>query len=432
MPNKKIVKNTKTKDEEKVKAPKDNSTKRIKIKIIGIGGGGGNIIKELSKKLDFSSNKIDFVAINTDVQALEALPNTLKKITFGEAETRGLGTGRDVALGRRIAEAEEKKIKSIFSDGKDLYIFVASLGGGTGTGAVPVFSKIAKELNLATLGIFTLPFNFEGKDRIKESQRAIEEAQANLNAVLVIPNERIFKFVEDSIPFNGALNIINEQLAKSLQGLLTTVYSSGLINIDWADIRTTIEGVNQRAYLNTVQAKITDDLSQFTKSLLNNELVHYDFSKSTNVLFNIEGGKNLSMQQLAMISEKIHELAPEARIIFGLTQNSKLKNEIRATVLATGTVKKEEEKKPLIKKAKKEEKKDKKVEKKKQKEKTKKEAPKKKIDKIEEELKELEELGVEINRRNAVEVKKAEEEAIKKEEEEENFFEIPTFLRKKK
>ncbi|HOI60139.1 MAG TPA: cell division protein FtsZ [Candidatus Pacearchaeota archaeon] len=426
MPNKKIVKNTKIKNDEKTKVLKDNSTKRIKIKIIGIGGGGGNIIKELSKKLDFSSNKIDFVAVNTDVQALETLPNTLKKISFGETKTRGLGTGRDVLLGKSIAEEEEKKIKNIFSDGKDLYILVASLGGGTGTGAVPVFSKIAKELNLTTLGIFTLPFNFEGKDRIKESQKAIEEAQASLNAVLVIPNERIFRFVEDNIPFNGALNVINEQLAKSLQGLLTTVYSSGLINIDWADIRTTIEGVNQRAYLNTVQAKLTDDLSQFTKSLLNNELVQYDFSKSTNVLFNIEGGKNLSMQQLAMISEKIHELAPEARIIFGLTQNAKLKNEIRATVLATGIIKKEEEKKPVVKKVKKE----KKVENKNQKKKTK--TPKEKIDEIEEELKELEDLGVEINRRNAVEVKKAEEEARKKEEEDEDIFEIPTFLRKKK
>ena len=251
---------------------------------------------------------------------------------------------------------------------------------------------------------------------MRDSQKAIEEAQANLNAVLVMPNERIFKFAEESIPFNGALNVINDQLAKSLQGLLNTVYFSGLINIDWADIKTTIEGANQRAYLNTVQAKITDDLSAFTKDLLNNQLISYNFSESTNVLFNIEGGKNLSMQQLALISEKIHELAPDARIIFGLTQNSKLKNEIRATVLATGEVKKEEKKK----------------QKSKPKSKPKKEVSKKKIKTIEDDLKELEELGVEINRRNAIEIKKAEEDAIKKENEEEDIFEIPAFLRKKK
>ena len=415
MPKKKILKNKKV-EEKKINKLKDNSTKRIKIKIIGIGGGGGNIIKELSKKLDFPSTKIDFNVVNTDVQALHVLPDNLKKISFGEGETKGLGTGRDVLLGEKIAEAEEKKIKNIFSDQKDLYILIASLGGGTGTGFIPVFSKIAKELNLTTLGIFTLPFDFEGKDRMRDSQKAIEEAQANLNAVLVMPNERIFKFAEESIPFNGALNVINDQLAKSLQGLLNTVYFSGLINIDWADIKITIEGVNQRAYLNTVQAKITDDLSAFTKDLLNNQLISYNFSESTNVLFNIEGGKNLSMQQLALISEKIHELAPDARIIFGLTQNSKLKNEIRATVLATGEVKKEEKKK----------------QKSKPKSKPKKEVSKKKIKTIEDDLKELEELGVEINRRNAIEIKKAEEDAIKKENEEEDIFEIPTFLRKKK
>jgi len=415
MPKKKILKNKKV-EEKKVNKLKDNSTKRIKIKIIGIGGGGGNIIKELSKKLDFPSTKIDFNVVNTDVQALHVLPDNLKKISFGEGETKGLGTGRDVLLGEKIAEAEEKKIKNIFSDQKDLYILIASLGGGTGTGFIPVFSKIAKELNLTTLGIFTLPFDFEGKDRMRDSQKAIEEAQANLNAVLVMPNERIFKFAEESIPFNGALNVINDQLAKSLQGLLNTVYFSGLINIDWADIKTTIEGANQRAYLNTVQAKITDDLSAFTKDLLNNQLISYNFSESTNVLFNIEGGKNLSMQQLALISEKIHELAPDARIIFGLTQNSKLKNEIRATVLATGEVKKEEKKK----------------QKSKPKSKPKKEVSKKKIKTIEDDLKELEELGVEINRRNAIEIKKAEEDAIKKENEEEDIFEIPAFLRKKK
>lgn len=415
MPKKKILKNKKV-EEKKINKLKDNSTKRIKIKIIGIGGGGGNIIKELSKKLDFPSTKIDFNVVNTDVQALHVLPDNLKKISFGEGETKGLGTGRDVLLGEKIAEAEEKKIKNIFSDQKDLYILIASLGGGTGTGFIPVFSKIAKELNLTTLGIFTLPFDFEGKDRMRDSQKAIEEAQANLNAVLVMPNERIFKFAEESIPFNGALNVINDQLAKSLQGLLNTVYFSGLINIDWADIKTTIEGVNQRAYLNTVQAKITDDLSAFTKDLLNNQLISYNFSESTNVLFNIEGGKNLSMQQLALISEKIHELAPDARIIFGLTQNSKLKNEIRATVLATGEVKKEEKKK----------------QKSKPKSKPKKEVSKKKIKTIEDDLKELEELGVEINRRNAIEIKKAEEDAIKKENEEEDIFEIPAFLRKKK
>ncbi len=367
-----------------------NSTKRVKIKIIGIGGGGGNIVKELSKKLDFSSTRLDFCAVNTDMQALHVLPDNLKKLSLGKEETKGLGTGRDVNLGKKIAEKEEEKIKSLFSDEKDLYILISSLGGGTGTGFVPVFSKIAKEKNATTLGIFTLPFNFEGKDRIKDSEKAIMSAETDLNAVLVIPNEKIFKLVDESIPFTDALNVINDQLAKSLQGLLNTIYLSSLINIDWADIKRTISNGNKRAYLNTKQGKIKEDLDNFAKELLNNELVSYNFKDSENVLFNIEGGKNLSMQELSLISEKIHELAEDAEIIFGLTKNLKLKDEVRATVLATG---KQKEEKP-----------------KKKKKKTK----------------------PTVKRRSGVEIKKAKEEEIKKEEDDEKFFDVPAFLRKKK
>jgi len=411
-----------TKKQEKPKKKKEKgSTKKIKIKILGIGGGGGNIIKELSKKLDFSLNKVEFVAINTDTQALEALPKNLSKISVGENMTHGLGTGRDFALGQEIAELEEAKIKKVFSDNKDLYVLVSSLGGGTGTGSIPVFAKIAKELNLTTLGIFTLPFKFEGKEKTKEAQKTIEKAKEDLNAVLVLPNEKIFSIASEDVPFNDALNIINNQLADSLTGLLNTVYSSGLINIDWADIQTTITGKKKKAYLNMVSTKINKDLDEFTDKLLGNILIDYNFKDSANVLFNIEGGKDLSMRELTKVSEKIHDLAPNAKIIFGLTQNPKLKNEIRATVLATGAETKEEKPQKI---------KTKKIVKKK-KVAFKKEKSKKEEKTIEEELKELEEMGVEINRKNALDVQKEKEAELKKEDDEENIFEIPAFLRKK-
>ncbi len=195
---------------------KDNSTKRVRIKIIGIGGGGGNIVKELSKKLNFSKTRVEFIVVNTDKQALNTLPENLKKVSFGEAETKGLGTGRDVLLGKKIAEAEVEKVKTIFLDDKDLYIVIASLGGGTGTGFAPVFSKVAKELNATTIGIFTLPFNFEGKGKRKEGDKALKEAESSLNASIVIPNEKIFKLVELNTPFNEALDVVNNHLAESL------------------------------------------------------------------------------------------------------------------------------------------------------------------------------------------------------------------------
>jgi cell division protein FtsZ len=416
----------KKQEKPKKKKTEQGSTKKIRIKIVGIGGGGGNIIKELAKKLDFASNKIDFVAINTDTQALESLPKNLSKVAIGNSLTNGLGTGRDFELGREVAEQEEAKIKKVFSDSKDLYILVSSLGGGTGTGAIPVFARIAKELELTTFGIFTLPFNFEGREKQRESQKTIEKAIEDLNALLVLPNEKIFSIASEDIPFNDALDIINSQLADSLTGLLNTIYSSGLINIDWADIQTTIAGEKKKAYLNMVSTKVNDDLDEFTDKLLTNILIEYNFKDSTNVLFNIEGGKNLSMKELTKISEKIHALAPSAKIIFGLTQNPKLKNEIRATVLATGVEKKEEKKPPVVKKEKPVKKKKKVVKKVKPK-------PKKIVEEktIEDELKELEDMGVEINRKNALDIQKEKQEEIKREEDEESIFEIPAFLRKK-
>ncbi|MCK9446259.1 cell division protein FtsZ, partial [bacterium] len=180
--------NKKTKQEKKVVTLKkevetESTGKRVKIKVIGIGGGGGNIIAELLKKLkDFSAQKIEFVALNTDNQALKSLPKTLKTISFGNKLTRGLGTGRDAEVGEKAAKEDIEKLKSLFSDDKDLYIFISSLGGGTGTGATPVLTKMAEEMGLNTLGIFTTPFSFEGKKKMDMSIKALEVIKGNLNA----------------------------------------------------------------------------------------------------------------------------------------------------------------------------------------------------------------------------------------------------------
>ena len=140
-----------------------------------------------------SAKKIDFVAANTDTQALKAMPKRVSSFAFGKEMTRGLGTGRNRLVGEAAAKKEEERIKSIFTPKKDLFILISSLGGGTGTGATPVFAKIANDLGSKTLGILTLPFAFEGKDKLKSAQDALEKIQSNLNAVLVLPNDKIFK-----------------------------------------------------------------------------------------------------------------------------------------------------------------------------------------------------------------------------------------------
>lgn len=385
----------------------EQNGKKVKIKVIGIGGGGGNIIAELLKKLkDFSFQKVEFVAVNTDNQALKSLPKALKKFPFGNKLTRGLGTGRDAEMGERAAKEDIEKIKQLFLDDKDLYIIVSSLGGGTGTGATPIFTKIAEEMGLSTLGIFTLPFAFEGKKKMDMSLKALEKIKDNLNAFMVLPNEKIFSLTKEEVSFADSLNLLNDRLAESLEGMLRTIYSPGLINIDWADIRTIIEGKKKIAYLNFCKAKSSQNVDDISKALLKNPILEYKFENADNVMFNVEASKELSLQLLSQISERIGELAPNAKIIFGLTQNPKLKNEIRVTILATSSEAEKKKKKKEEKPAKKKKSKIKKAEK-------------------------IEEKEVEV-RRNALEIKEAEKKEEQKEEEEEKIFDIPAFLRKSK
>ena len=405
----------------KKEADMETVGKRVKIKVIGIGGGGGNIIAELLKKLkDFSAQKIDFVALNTDNQALKSLPKTLKTISFGNKLTRGLGTGRDAEIGEKAAKEDIEKLKGLFSDDKDLYIFISSMGGGTGTGATPVLTKMAEEMGLNTLGIFTTPFSFEGKKKMDMSIKALEVIKGNLNAFMVLPNEKIFTLTKEEVSFSDSLNLLNDKLAESLEGLLRTVYSPGLINIDWADIRTILEGKRKIAYLNFTKGKSNQTAEDISKNLLKNPILEYRFENADNVMFNVEASKDLSLQLLSQISEKISELAPNAKIIFGLSQNPKLKNEVRITILATSS-----EVEPVIKTKKGGKKSGKKEEKttikrvRKQKP-----APEKKEEVIEEE-------NVEV-RRSALQIKEAEKKEEEMEEEEEKIFEIPAFLRNPK
>jgi len=387
---------------EKVKEVEPN-LKKIRIRIVGIGGGGGNIVSELSKRLkDFSSQKVDFVAVNTDSQALNSLPKTLKTFSFGNKLTKGLGTGRNFELGEKAAKEDIEKMKEIFSEDRDLYIFISSLGGGTGTGATPVLTKIAGDMGLSTIGIFTTPFLFEGKKKMDASLKALDLIKENLNAYMVLPNEKIFSLTKEEISFTDSLSLLNGRLSEALEGLLRTVYNPGLINIDWADIKTVIEGKKNIAYLNFAKVKTNQNIEEIAKSLLKSQILEYPFENALNVMFNVEASKDLSLQMLSQISEKISELSPNAKIIFGLSQNPKFKNDIRITIFATSEEVTEKPKKKVIAK------------------------PKPVIKKKVEEEKEVE------VRRTALDIKEAEKIKEREEEDEEKIYEIPAFLRKNK
>jgi cell division protein FtsZ len=307
--------------------------KKTKIRVIGIGGGGGSIISEIASKI----KKATFVAANTDQKALRETNKNVIRFHFGENITHGLGTGMNPEIGEAAALADKDKIKKLF-EGQDLCIIVACLGGGAGSGAAPIFAKIAKSANCLTYGIFTMPFDFEGAKKLSIAKKALEKLKPRLHAFSVIPNEKIFQIIQKETPLRQALSAINRYLALSLEGLIEIIYEPGLINIDFADLRAILEGQGRLTYLNTVEVpKKEGGVKDEIERLLNSPLYPYGIRGAKGVLYNIAGEKGLTLAEVGEISKTISELVnKEAKIIFGISQNQKYGGIIKTTLLATG------------------------------------------------------------------------------------------------
>ena len=417
--------------------------KKTKIRVIGIGGGGGAIVSEIAGRMP----KAYFLAANTDRQALKSVSRRVSIFNFGQSMTHGLGTGMNVELGREAALAEKDKIKKLL-EGYDLCIFVASLGGGTGSGATSVFAKIARSLGSLTYGIFTLPLKFEGERKMEIAREALKSVKGYLNAITVIPNERVFQMIDKSTPLRQALSVINKNLAGSLGGLIETIYEPGIINIDFADLRTILEGRGRLAYLNTVEVERKEDaVKDLLAQVLNSPLYPYTIKGAKGVLFNIAGEKKLSLAEVNQISKTISDLTnSEAKIIFGIAESSKYSDAIKTTILATGCGmklfptkakkakrirKKHKKRKPVPKKEKPEE--NKKFFRKKRKPARKKKTKriKVKIEKEPEATPEETAQAEEAIRKNGLQLKRESEEIEKEMVEKEKFWETPAFLRKK-
>jgi len=303
---------------------------KAKIKVIGIGGGGGSIVSEIGRSL----KKATFVIADTDIRALKK-KSGIKYFWFGQDLTHGLGTGVDVDLGKRAAEQAKEKISEFFKD-QDIIIFVASLGGGLGSGATQVFAQAAKEFGGITLGIFTMPFKFEGKNKFRIAQNALKLLRQSLNVSLVIPNEKIFKIIDASTPITNAFSTVNKSLIESLESLIDLIYNPGVINIDFADLRTILSGIGNLAFLNTVEESGKDRVEKTCENIFKNPLLQNNAFTAEKILFNIAGAENLSMFEVEKISSHIANLNPKAKIIFGISKEAKLKNKIKTTILATG------------------------------------------------------------------------------------------------
>ena len=303
---------------------------KAKIRVIGIGGGGGSIVSEMGKSLE----KATFIIADTDIRALKK-KSGIKYFWFGGDLTHGLGTGVNVDLGKQAAESVKEKMSGIFQ-GQDIIIFVASLGGGLGSGATQIFAEAARKFGGITLGIFTMPFKFEGKNKYRIAQNALKSLRRSLNVSLIIPNERIFKVIDNSTPITNAFSIVNKRLIESLESLIDLIYNPGIINIDFADLRTILNGRGNSAFLNTVELPGKDKVDKICENIFKNPLLQNNNFKAEKILFNIAGGEDLSMFQVEKISSHIANLNPKAKIIFGISKNSRLKNKIKTTILMTG------------------------------------------------------------------------------------------------
>ncbi len=322
------------------KTPKEgdifDSLYRTRIRVIGIGGGGGNMVSEIAARVQ----KADFVVANTDLQALKEVPRKVKAFAFGQQLTHGLGCGMKPEIGEQAAGLEKERIKKLF-EGQDILIFTACLGGGTSSGAAPVFAELAKEFKSLTIGVFTTPFSFEGERKKQIAQQALEKLRPFLNAYVLIPNERIFQIVEKETPLKEAFSAVNRRLAAALEGLIETISFPGLINIDFADVRATLEGRGKLAYVNSATASGVGKVQEVLHEALFSPLCEYGIERAERMLFNITGDRNLKMQEVAEISKTISDNNPKAKIILGLSCTPRFKEKVRITLFAVGCQEKE-------------------------------------------------------------------------------------------
>jgi cell division protein FtsZ len=314
---------------------------KIKIKVIGVGSGGSFIISEIASKISsLGRDKISFIAIDTNPQALKRTSSKVSRFCFGQNITHSLGTGMDPELGKAVAKNEKEKIKKIFQ-GADLFILIASLGGGTGSGAAPVLAKISRDLGNLTYGIFTLPFKFEGDKKMEIARESLERLKPSLSAISILPNERIFQVIDKKTPLKTALSFLNKSLAESLESLLELAYLPGLINIDFADLKAILDfepsfRKGKLTYLNTIEIEGKDKLNQAIKKIISSPLYPYSIEGAKGILFNITGEKNISLAEVSQISKSICDIVKgEAKIIFGVSKDTSFKDKIKITLLAT-------------------------------------------------------------------------------------------------
>lgn len=303
-----------------------------RIKVLGVGGSGGNAVNHM---ITNKVRGVDFIAINTDAQDLHR-SMAKKKINIGKNLTRGLGTGMNPDLGRRAADETKDEIQEAVK-GADMVFVAGGLGGGTCSGASATVARTAKELGCLTVAVVTKPFFFEGRQRGRIADASLEDLRKEVDAIIVIPNDRLLSAISKETTVKNAFAMCDEILRQAVEGISDLITTPGLINIDFADIRTVMENAGS-ALMGIGLAAGDNRAVEAAKAAINSPLLDVSISGSKGVLFSIAGGEDLTMFEIQDAAKVITEsIDPEAKIIFGTVRDDKLKkNEIKITVIATG------------------------------------------------------------------------------------------------
>lgn len=308
-----------------------NQNRQALIRVVGVGGGGVNA---LNRMIEAGLRGVEFVAINTDSQAL-LMSDAHVKLDIGAELTRGLGAGADPEIGRRAAEDHAEEIEAALK-GADMVFVTAGEGGGTGTGAAPVVARIAKQLEALTVGVVTRPFGFEGKRRSQQADQGIENLRAEVDTLIVVPNQRLLELVNKQVSVIEAFATADDVLRAGVQGITDLIVTPGLINLDFADVKSVMKGAGS-ALMGIGTAKGEDRAVRAAEIAVSSPLLEASIDGAFGVLLLVQGASDLGLHEIDEAARLVQEaVSPEANIIFGATIDDTLGDEVRITVIAAG------------------------------------------------------------------------------------------------
>jgi len=310
----------------------ESAPQNARMKVVGVGGGGGNAVNRM---IEEHLEGVEFISVNTDAQALMNSKADVK-IQIGKKLTRGLGAGARPEIGRQAIDENREDTKRVLGNA-DLVFVTCGMGGGTGTGAAPVICELAREAGALTVGIVTRPFLFEGRKRMRQAEEGIAEMRKHVDTMIIVPNERLLAVVGKGIPFHEALKKADEVLLHATQGISLLISETGLVNVDFADVRTVMQNGGSALMGTGVGRGENRAMEAAQQAIASPLLDNVSISGATGVLVNITGGEDLTLGEVTQINDIVHDaVGDSAEIIFGAVHEPAMMNEIRVTVIATG------------------------------------------------------------------------------------------------